>query len=228
MNGQKYNPPPLFVDQRLFAKNGETVIVKRINDDQSIIVEYKGKYYSRNIASCYNITLFPAPYNSETHYYNVYGYDEAGYDVNGYDPRGFDKDGYDRYGFDPTGRDRDGYDREGFNKRGFTKQGLFWTDVAMQQLAPEERKIIFGNLCSNSGIVKKCKDCGKEYQITFDEYKWFEKKGLHTPKRCKTCRNKNNENGIYEGLRESMRRDDISIVRTGREQAYSNYLEYDI
>lgn len=33
-----------------------------------------------------------------------------------------------------------------------------------------------------------CKDCGKEFELTEREVKWFEQKGLQSPKRCKECR----------------------------------------
>ncbi len=37
----------------------------------------------------------------------------------------------------------------------------------------------------------KCKDCGKEFEINQGELDFYKSKGLHTPKRCKKCRNGN-------------------------------------
>lgn len=37
----------------------------------------------------------------------------------------------------------------------------------------------------------KCKDCGKEFELSKDELAYFYKKGLQPPKRCKECRARN-------------------------------------
>lgn len=39
-------------------------------------------------------------------------------------------------------------------------------------------------------LVKKCKDCGKEFTITEDNQKWYEEKGFNLPERCVPCRKK--------------------------------------
>lgn len=33
-----------------------------------------------------------------------------------------------------------------------------------------------------------CKDCGKEFILTIAEQKWYKKKELNNPVRCKECR----------------------------------------
>ena len=240
------------IGKKLYTKTDEYVTVRDVYGHK-IYVEYKHKLYERDFTVSYNTVLFLEPYNPSEHYYDFYGFDSDGFNHDGFDKYGFNKDGYNRAGYNSEGYDKngydkygynkdgynidvfnhygydiDGYDREGLNKRGFTKHGLSWIDIA-RQLSPGERKKIFGNMCDNNGIIKKCKDCGKEFQLSFDKLRWFEEKGLVIPKRCEKCiaNKKDLSNGIYEGLRESMIRDDISIVRTGREQAYSNYLGYD-
>ena len=34
----------------------------------------------------------------------------------------------------------------------------------------------------------KCKECGKQFTVTTEEAKWYEKKGFELPKRCLECR----------------------------------------
>ena len=41
--------------------------------------------------------------------------------------------------------------------------------------------------------VHTCKDCGKEFYMSYREVKFFESKALHIPKRCKNCRAKKKE-----------------------------------
>lgn len=42
-------------------------------------------------------------------------------------------------------------------------------------------------------IVKKCIDCGKEFDVTPAEQKFYMNKGYEIPKRCGDCRKKRNE-----------------------------------
>ena len=35
-----------------------------------------------------------------------------------------------------------------------------------------------------------CKDCGKQFFMTYNEVNFYERKELHVPKRCKACRDK--------------------------------------
>lgn len=39
-------------------------------------------------------------------------------------------------------------------------------------------------------IIKKCKECKKEFTITADAKKWYEDKELNLPERCADCRKK--------------------------------------
>lgn len=41
-----------------------------------------------------------------------------------------------------------------------------------------------------STIVKRCKECSKEFDITDEEQNFFISKGLEIPSRCKECRRK--------------------------------------
>ncbi len=34
----------------------------------------------------------------------------------------------------------------------------------------------------------KCKDCGAEFKMSYNEVRFYEEKGLQLPKRCKQCR----------------------------------------
>lgn len=44
-------------------------------------------------------------------------------------------------------------------------------------------------------MIEKCKDCGKDFEITDGEREFYESKGLSLPKRCKECREKNKTGG---------------------------------
>lgn len=48
----------------------------------------------------------------------------------------------------------------------------------------EERKIE-----NMENKTLKCKDCGKEFEFTVGEQKFFEEKGFGEPVRCRECRN---------------------------------------
>lgn len=37
-------------------------------------------------------------------------------------------------------------------------------------------------------MLVKCKECGKEFELTAEEVKWYNEKGFELPKRCKSCR----------------------------------------
>ena len=261
--------------QELYCKNGETVIVRNIiNDD--IIVEYKKHYYQRNLPDCFNRTLFIMPYNPTAHYYDYYGYDDDGFDQNGfdregfnrngftrdgfdrngysingydrygydkngydrsgynklgynrsgYDRNGFDKDGYDRYGFDASGFDEEGYNREGFDKEGIDRCGWSWIDKA-KQLGENEKKEIFGRLCCNTGIVKRCESCERYFIIPFNKAEFCLKKKKKLPKSCKDCHDKYLvDHEKYAGLRSTMQRD-APRRQTGRQIAYIHSQPFD-
>lgn len=49
----------------------------------------------------------------------------------------------------------------------------------------------------------KCKDCGKEFELSKDELAFFYKKGLQPPKRCKECRAKNRKKREEEENRQA-------------------------
>ena len=55
-------------------------------------------------------------------------------------------------------------------------------------------RIRFNVICAFEGIghwhKHKCKDCGKEFYMTYKEVHFYEEKGLSLPKRCKACREK--------------------------------------
>ena len=116
------SPYTIRLGQLLYAKNGETVIVKNISDEL-ILVCYKGKLYKRSLPECFNRTLFMKPYNPAEHYYNYFGYDEEGFDQLGFDRNGYDREGYDKTGFDHNGFNRNGFDISGFNINGFDHEG---------------------------------------------------------------------------------------------------------
>ena len=40
----------------------------------------------------------------------------------------------------------------------------------------------------------KCKDCGEEFYMTYNEVHFYKEKGLNLPKRCKECREKRKSN----------------------------------
>lgn len=39
-------------------------------------------------------------------------------------------------------------------------------------------------------MLKICKDCGQEFELTEKEEHWFTERKLVPPARCKSCRNK--------------------------------------
>lgn len=55
-------------------------------------------------------------------------------------------------------------------------------NITSEQLVNKEEI----NNMQNNMIV--CKDCGKEFEFTLGEQKFFEEKGFASPVRCKTCR----------------------------------------
>ena len=59
-------------------------------------------------------------------------------------------------------------------------------------------RIRFDVICASEGIGSwhkhKCKDCGKEFYMTYKEVHFYEEKGLNLPKRCKECREKRKNN----------------------------------
>lgn len=56
----------------------------------------------------------------------------------------------------------------------------------------------FDIICASEGIglwhKHKCKDCGKEFYMTYKEVHFYKDKGLSLPKRCKECREKRKNN----------------------------------
>lgn len=47
-------------------------------------------------------------------------------------------------------------------------------------------------------MIKRCKQCGKEFNLTESEMKFYEDKGLSLPKRCKSCRLENKKESSKE------------------------------
>ena len=45
---------------------------------------------------------------------------------------------------------------------------------------------ILGNNKTEERFI--CKDCGKEYHITFHQKSWYLERNLQLPKRCPNCR----------------------------------------
>lgn len=56
----------------------------------------------------------------------------------------------------------------------------------------------FDVICASEGIAPwhkhKCKDCGKEFYMSYKEVHFYEERGLNLPKRCKECREKRKNN----------------------------------
>ena len=38
------------------------------------------------------------------------------------------------------------------------------------------------------GETIQCKDCGASFYLTAEEAEWFDRRGLHKPRRCPVCR----------------------------------------
>lgn len=51
-------------------------------------------------------------------------------------------------------------------------------------------------------MKQKCKQCGKEFELSDGEVEFYKQKGLSLPKRCKSCRNEN-RSGRFGGERTS-------------------------
>lgn len=47
-----------------------------------------------------------------------------------------------------------------------------------------------------SVIKQKCKECGEFFDIDDNEQKWYNEKGFHLPRRCKSCRHLRREKVI--------------------------------
>lgn len=46
--------------------------------------------------------------------------------------------------------------------------------------------------------VLKCMECGKSFEMTTEEQKWYKEKGYELPKRCFDCRKKRRANSRKE------------------------------
>lgn len=46
-------------------------------------------------------------------------------------------------------------------------------------------------------MKRTCKQCGKEFELSESEIRYYKEKGLELPKRCKSCRDKNKGHGGY-------------------------------
>lgn len=71
-----------------------------------------------------------------------------------------------------------------------------------------------------------CKDCGKEFEFTVGEQKFYEKKGFPQPIRCKDCRSAKKERyatSVTPKVEESsiVKKDDLSDI-------YKKFLEHTI
>lgn len=71
-----------------------------------------------------------------------------------------------------------------------------------------------------------CKDCGKEFEFTVGEQKFYEKKGFPQPIRCKDCRSakkKRYATSVKPTVEESpvVKKDDLSDI-------YKKFLEHTI
>lgn len=42
-------------------------------------------------------------------------------------------------------------------------------------------------------MIRRCKQCGKSFELTDSEIKFYEEKNLSLPKRCKECREANKQ-----------------------------------
>lgn len=75
-----------------------------------------------------------------------------------------------------------------------------YNEVYSQIKLREEFKVM-----ENKTII--CKDCGKEFEYTVGEQKFFEERGFSAPIRCKECRaakktrNEENKNDLEEMLK---------------------------
>lgn len=71
------------------------------------------------------------------------------------------------------------YDFNAF-KRIETSETLVW----------EAARCRSASICDDIWQEHTCKDCGKEFFMTYNEVHFYENKNLHVPKRCKACRAK--------------------------------------
>lgn len=99
-------------------------------------------------------------------------------------------------------------------KQGFTEAEVDWdkinkiltTNVNEYDFNAFDRIETYDNLlweaarCRSASICDDiwqehiCKDCGKEFFMTYNEVHFYEGKNLHVPKRCKVCREKRKAN----------------------------------
>ncbi|TCJ00421.1 zinc-ribbon domain containing protein, partial [Cytobacillus praedii] len=52
------------------------------------------------------------------------------------------------------------------------------------------------NLIKNHKLHRKCSDCGKLFNLTSDEVKFYKSKDFELPKRCKSCRSNRKHNKL--------------------------------
>ncbi len=74
-------------------------------------------------------------------------------------------------------------------------------------------------------MKKTCKQCGKEFELTSGEIKFYKSKNLNLPSRCKECREENKKNKAAES---SVTTDTVSSASTGTANKKSNGKTYGI
>lgn len=66
--------------------------------------------------------------------------------------------------------------------------------------------------------VKKCKQCGKEFNLSDSEIDFLRKKGLNIPKRCKECRIKNKKESNISAIEKKLQPPNDKEAITNRYQ----------
>ena len=143
----------LKIGMTLYCDDGYSTVELCSVQNDTIIVQYKGKRYPRPI-SIIGKRLFITPvstkkspsaaqerdytkistvkvepsglsvsYKHSVQQANSTHYDSNGYDCDGYDQYGYNANGYNRLGYDRNGCDKFGYDAYGYDKKGFNKKG---------------------------------------------------------------------------------------------------------
>ena len=140
----------LKIGMTLYCDDGySTVELLDIQNDNTILVRYKGKQYRRDI-SIIGKRLFINPVNpkktnvvrqernstpiqptkvessdtSRVIKTSIQPDNSKTYDLNGYDKEGYDKNGYNAEGYNKQGFDRYGFDKHGFDSYGYDKKGF--------------------------------------------------------------------------------------------------------
>ena len=68
--------------------------------------------------------------------------------------------------------------------------------TTLDELRSAREQCIEASILNMPWHKSRCKDCHKEFTLSYNEVQFFESKGLQLPKRCKCCRDAKKAGGV--------------------------------